>query len=89
MNVHDVAQYAVTNGEVSSREKLTLIVLATLADEEGWVHTPVPELCRATGATQPTLSKSIKKLEALGVIEDYGTKGVARLRRVVLSQEQG
>lgn len=89
MNVHDVAQYAVNDGDLTSREKLTLIALATLADEEGWVHSPVPELCRATGAAQPTLSKSIKKLEALGAVEDYGTKGIARLRRVVVGQEQG
>ncbi|HMT05927.1 MAG TPA: helix-turn-helix domain-containing protein [Solirubrobacterales bacterium] len=84
MNVQEIASFVVGNDALLSRERWTLIVLAAHADDEGWLRVPYGDLCQAVGVSGPTLRRSIKELETAGLVEDFGTKGSARIRRLTV-----
>ncbi|MBN8866760.1 MAG: helix-turn-helix domain-containing protein [Solirubrobacterales bacterium] len=86
MNVQEIASFVVGNDALVSRERWTLIVLAAHADDEGWIQVPYDDLCQAVGVSGPTLRRSIKELEASGLVEDFGTKGSARIRRLTVGR---
>jgi hypothetical protein len=70
----DYINAAVPQAIVLGDDKLVLITMCELADDDGWMHHGEDALAKATGKSQPTVHRCIQRLIKAGAIQIV-TKG--------------
>jgi hypothetical protein len=70
----DYINAAVPQATILGDDKLILITMSELADDDGWMHHGEDALAKATGKSQPTVHRCIQRLIKAGAIQIV-TKG--------------